>query len=218
MYCAIEGLDGAGKSTVITLVVESLQNYGIQAAVKPEFPVGRLDDKFREVLDKGLFLAQHLEIPAAAAFFYLLHAEVISTKAIEWGQADVVLADRCHITHSMYQAYFASKSSGSFDVVRMLGHLEGLFTDLDIALPEIIVLLDASVEQVLPRLREREGREITADEIRVLRVFHAYYAELADRFPKKVIKVKADAPPNLVAEEVTNLILAKLEVSEARSK
>ncbi|MCM2450859.1 dTMP kinase [Agrobacterium vitis] len=216
MYCAIEGLDGAGKSTVVPLVVQSLKDRGIRAEVKPEFPVGQLDVKFREVLDKGLFLAQHLEMPAAAAFFYLLHAEVISTKSIDWGNAQVVLADRCHITHSMYQAYFASKNPESFDVVRMLGHLEGLFADLDIALPEIIVLLDASVEEVLPRLREREAREVTADEIRVLRVFHSYYAELANRFPDIVIRIKADSSPVAVAEAVTNLILARVEPSGAR--
>jgi thymidylate kinase len=209
MYYAIEGLDGAGKSTVVPLVVEALKEHRILAVVKPEFPLGRLDEEFRKVLDKGLFLAQHLEMPAAAAFFYLLHAEVISTKSIDWDQADVVLADRCHITHTMYQAYFASKTPDSFDVVRMLNHLEGLFADLDVALPEVIVLLDASVEDVLPRLREREGREITTDEIRILRVFHGYYAELARRFPEKVIKVNAKTPPNVVAAAVTNVILAK---------
>lgn len=63
MFFGIEGLEGTGKSTIIPLVVEQLKKSELSTTVKPEFPIGKLDSEFRSVLDKGLFLAQHLEMP-----------------------------------------------------------------------------------------------------------------------------------------------------------
>jgi thymidylate kinase len=210
MFFGIEGLEGTGKSTIIPLVVEQLKKSGLSTTVKPEFPIGKLDSEFRSVLDKGLFLAQHLEMPAAAAFFYLLYAEVISVKSTKPEDTDIVLADRCHFTHAIYQAHFTCEDGQTLDVVGMLDQLEGMFAILDVQLPDIVIILDASVEDVVPRLEKRERRKVTSEELPILKIFHSYYHQLAAHLPDRVLKISAKGSPEEVATNVSDAIKEKL--------
>lgn len=209
MLVGVEGLDGTGKSTIIPKVAKILMDRGLSISIKPEFPIGKLDSEFRSVLDKGLFLAQHLEMPAAAAFFYLLYSEVISTKKAYPNNDDIVLADRCHYTHSMYQAFFSCSNPKTFDVIKNLSILEDLLSMLEVKTADMIILLDASVDKVLPRLVKREGRDITLEETQVLENFHHFYNELYNRNKEKVVKVDATTDPDEVAYIVATAILER---------
>ncbi|MEM8576738.1 MAG: deoxynucleoside kinase [Pseudomonadota bacterium] len=214
MFVGIEGLDGVGKTTIIPLVVEKLKSSGIIATIKPEFPTGRLDVEFRAALNKGLFLAQHLQMPAAAAYLYLLHAEVISVHSIGLANTDVVVADRCHITHAIYQGYFTSPNHESFSALDFLRKLENLLSDLSVPTPDFIILLDATVDDVLPRLSEREDREITNEETAILNRFHSYYDEIARARRGTVIRISSTGTPESVAVRVTEAIARKFSDNE----
>ena len=209
MFVGIEGLDGTGKSTIIPIIAQLLREQGLSVAIKPEFPEGKLDEELRAALTKGLFLAQHLQIPAAAAFFYLLYAELVSQEITPFDDHDIVLADRCHYTHAMYQAYFACKDPAAFDVVDVQARLEGLLSVLRVRLPDLVVMLEAPLEVVLPRLIEREGRPIKDEEVRVLQVFSECYARLAASHPQTVCRVDAIDPPRDVAVRAARLIIER---------
>lgn len=210
MFIAIDGADGTGKTTVIPMVAQILVERGFSIAIKPEFPPGELSKTFQDALGKGLFLAEHLEMPPAAAFFYLLHSEVLAVRDALSHRADIVMADRYLYTHALYQAYFATHDQRQFDPVRLVRILSDLFKALLLPLPDLVVVLDAPLDILVQRLAIRESRNITNSEQAVLRVFQTAYDSFVSASVCPSLMVDASGSSielaRTIADAITNRI------------
>jgi len=206
VFAALEGLDGTGKTTVLPIVAQRLRQAGLSVQVKPEFPEGDLDNEFREALQHGLFLSEHLSIAPQASFFYLLYAEALSLARCDFQEHDVVLADRSIYTHSMYQAYFSSNPRGNFDAHSVKNILKTLYVMFGIRLPDHIFILDAPIAVVLERLERREARHMTASENATLKIFGTIYKSFESE--RTATMVDALQPPEQMATEIAEAIVA----------
>lgn len=212
IYAALEGLEGTGKTTVLPMIAGRLQHQGLRVQIKPEFPAGRLDDEFREALLNGLFLGEHLKMSPQAAFFYLLFADTFALSEVDFSGSDVVLADRCHLTQTMYQAYFASQNRESFSAERIRSTLEELYCMFGLPLPDVIFILQAPHEVLVERLQQREGRPVTPSEQKILRIFGSVYRAFLGS--GRVVAVDAQASPEQTADAIVSIITDRIRKPE----
>jgi dTMP kinase len=208
-FVALEGLEGTGKTTVIPLLADRLTRRGIRVAVKPEFPPGPLADEFAEALCGGLFIAERLGIPPAAAFFHLLHSEATALAVLAADAGDVVLADRYLYSHALYQGYFAA-GPANFDPVRIVDAMTRLFQAIRLPLPDLVLFLDAPIETVIRRVSVREQRPIRLEEQRVLMQLHDAYHALRAVQIHPVVTIDATQSPNHIADEAAEVIMSTL--------
>lgn len=213
MLVVIEGIDGTGKTTVIPTVVQLLKDRGIVAATKQEFPLGELTNTFRDALGKGLFLAEHLRMSPAAAFFYLLHSEVTAIEQASHQRADVLLADRYLFTHAMYQAYFAVQPTQELDSIAVHDCLTDIFRILQLPLPDLVFVLDAPVEVLVGRLSLRESREISKREESILDFFRTAYRSLVSRNPSSSFLIDASMDSSAVGQIIASSIASKIDMA-----
>lgn len=209
MFVSFEGIDGSGKSTIIPLVKERLENQNYKVGLKSEFPSGSLSKEFLQALGKGLFLAEHLNMPPAAAFFYLLHSEVLAADEIDFDGADFIFADRYHLTHTMYQSYFASTNRDSYNPRLMLQHISNIFLEFGLALPDLIIILDVPIEIAEPRIIQREGQSVKNHEREILHIFRQMYMKLADDCSCQSVVIDASKPILSIVDEVEKAILSR---------
>lgn len=212
MFVVIEGIDGTGKTTVIPTVVRLLGDRGIVAATKQEFPLGELSNTFRDALGKGLFLAEHLRMSPAAAFFYLLYSEVTAIEQALHQRADVLLADRYLFTHAMYQAYFAVQPTQELDPIAVHDCLMEIFRILQLPLPDLVFVLDAPIEVLVNRLSLRESRKISKREESVLDFFRAAYRSLVLSNPSSSFLIDATMDSSAVGQIIASSIASRMDM------
>lgn len=191
MFVTFEGLDGAGKSTQAHLLCEHLTGSGREAIATREPGGTPLGESIRALLlDGGVEVSPWAEAALFAAARAQLVEEVIAP-ALERG-IDVV-CDRYVDSSLAYQGI-----ARELGVDRVLGfnlHVtRGLLPDRTFLL---LVDPDESQRRVggAPDRIEREGAEFRT------RV-DAAYRELAEMFPRRVIALDGDRPP----EEIAGLI------------
>lgn len=211
MFVVIEGIEGTGKSTVCGLVAELLRARGIDVVVKPEFPEGELAAEFREALSKGLFLAQHLTMHPAAAFFYLAYAQVMTVSATRPG--GLTLGDRYLHTLAIYQSHFINAVPKP-DPPILLASLEQLFATFGLPLPDVVFLLEAPLATIRERLTQREGRSPSEEEEMVMREFQEIYRRLRGGNKGALFfSIDADRAPNEVARDISQHLIEALPAS-----
>jgi len=209
LFVVIEGIDGTGKSTVCRRVADVLRTRGIDVAIKPEFPDGDLAEEFKTALTKGLFLAEHLAMPPAAAFFYLAYAQVVSVASSP--AATIILCDRYLHTLAIYQSHFV-KSAPAPKPTELLASLEHLFSAFGLPLADVVFLLEASLPTVSKRLAEREERAPSSEEEAVLLAFQEIYRHLGSGpSASHFFSIDAERDISEVASEISSHIVALLE-------
>jgi len=189
-YVAFEGVEGAGKSTVVTQVAEHLESSGATVVVVREPGGTKVGEAIREILLGG---DHQPSARAEAALFATARAQLIVEKvvpALESGSW--VLTDRSAYSSLAYQGV-----GGGID-------LEEVHRLNDIALggvwPDTVVLLRLDAEAGLSRqaVGDRIGDEPGA--------FHARVADgfemLAEREPDRFVVVDASASPSDVVAHV----------------
>ena len=185
-YIAFEGVEGAGKSTVMAPVADHLREAGMSVVVVREPGGTEVGEHIREILLDG---RHQPSARAEATLFAAARAQLIIEKvtpALESGSW--VLSDRSAYSSLAYQA-----------IGRGLD-LDEIYRLNDIALggvwPDVVVLLRLDAEAGLSRqaVGDRIGDEPRAFHIRVARAFDM----LAEREPDRFVVVDASAPPGEV--------------------
>lgn len=189
-YVAFEGVEGAGKSTVVAQVAEHLRSSGTSVVVVREPGGTQVGEAIREILLGG---DHQPSARAEASLFAAARAQLIVEKvspALEAGSW--VLSDRSAYSSLAYQAIGRGLD---LDQIRRLN---------DIALggvwPDLVVLLRIEAEAGLSRqaVGDRIGDEP--------RVFHARVADafdmLAEHEPDRFVVVDASAPSSDVVADV----------------
>jgi dTMP kinase len=197
-FIVIEGIDGAGKSTV----VEALCNFLTEKVLEgPEWLVRSFEPGGT---DKGQEIRRILKTPGGTnippiselLLFYADRAitvEEVIKPALEQGKW--VVSDRHNLSTVAYQG----AGRGLAQEAEILSKLV-----LDDFTPDFTVVLDIPAEQGIERARQRDNKldRIEQAGLPFFEKARARFLEEANRRPKKVVVVDATLPKDTVVTEV----------------
>jgi dTMP kinase len=201
-----EGIEAAGKSTLIAALHEELTTRGNVVIVTREPGGTPLGDALRAVfLDPGLALDPIAEVMLLNASRAQLVADVIAP-ALK--ARSVVLCDRFFDATVAYQGYGRGLNVESL--------LEICLTATHRIAPDLTFLIDIPVELSQARLRARGGadrleREGTDFHIRV----RDGYLALAERFSNRYVVLEGTEPPGVLAAAALAVFEQRREASPA---
>ncbi|MDP9104614.1 MAG: dTMP kinase [Candidatus Eremiobacteraeota bacterium] len=190
MLVTFEGIEAAGKSTLIAALNQELTTRGNVVLVTREPGGTPLGDALRAVfLDPALAVDPIAEVMLLNASRAQLVADVIAP-ALK--ARSVVLCDRFFDATVAYQGYGRGLNVDSL--------LEICLTATHRIAPDLTFLIDIPVELSQARLRARGGadrleREGTAFHTRV----REGYLALAERFPGRYVVLDGTQPPEVLA-------------------
>lgn len=192
-YLAIEGVDGAGKSTVATGLVARLSDGGHQVRFVREPGGTSLGEQIRSLLLHGEHMTAWSEALLFAAQRAQLAAEVIAP-ALERGE--MVVSDRSYYSSLAYQGFARRLGVDRVRAVNEAG--------LDGVMPDRVVVLWLSPDAALARqdVVDRIGGTGAGFQGQVA----AGYRELANAEPERVRLVDAAREVEEIVDEIMDLI------------
>ncbi|MGY5306086.1 dTMP kinase [Nocardia gipuzkoensis] len=150
---AVEGLDGAGKRTLIERVVAELRGRGLRVATMafPRYRVSVHADLAAEAL-RGAHGDLAASVSGMALLFALDRADAQDELSKSLADNDVVLLDRYVASNAAYSAARLGQSAAG-EIVDWVGELE--FGRFALPTPALQVLLDVPTELATERARRR---------------------------------------------------------------
>lgn len=202
-FVTLEGIEGAGKSTLAAALAEALERRGV-AVVRTREPGGTpLAERVRAiVLERGSEslapLAETLLMFAARR----IHLDNLVRPALARGAC--VLCDRFTDATRAYQGAGRGVAAELIEQLAARVH-DGLQ-------PQATLLLDLPVAEGLARARARRGDpdRFEAEETAFFERVRARYLELARAEPQRFIVLDARQPPAALARAAENALLARL--------
>lgn len=192
LLVAVEGIDGAGKSTILRALAEFCEARGIACTASREPTDGPAGRALRESATHGrLSLEEELELFCRDR---AEHVEQVIRPALTTGR--VVLLDRYYLSTAAYQG------ARGADPLAIIARNEEFAPR-----PDLVLLLDVDPSSGLGRVRRRGDvpdafeREDALREVR--RIF------LSVDWPQ-IVRVDASQPPELVAAQCTAALAAAL--------
>jgi dTMP kinase len=206
MFITFEGIEAAGKSTLVAGLDDDLRDRGANVLVTREPGGTPLGDRIRQISSDPATvidpLAEALLISASRA----QHVAEVIVPAIRRGQT--ILCDRFFDSTIAYQGY-----GRGLDIEMLLGMQ---MTATSRIAPDLTILLDLPADLSLARVRargsadriEREGIEFHE------RVRSGYHA-LAERFRHRYAIVDAAAVPEAVRAAALGIITQRMSAAAA---
>jgi dTMP kinase len=193
MFVSFEGADGSGKSTQAELLRETLAAEGREVVLTREPGGTELGERARELVLNG----PHMGAWAEAALYAASraeHVEEVIRPALDRGA--IVVCDRYIDSSLAYQG-----------VGRGLGVEEILQLNIAVTgglLPDVTFLLLLDPEVAAGRWAEQDRLEREGVELQ--QRVDAAYRSLASRFPERIVTVDADRPPDVIRDEIRELL------------
>jgi dTMP kinase len=200
VFITFEGPDGAGKTTILGMVAEHLQN--VLVTREP----GGID--IAEQIRRVILAKENTAMdPRTEALLYAAarrqHLAERVRPALEAGK--VVLCDRFVDSSLAYQGY--ARGLG-IDEVWSINQFA-----IEEMMPELTIYFDIQPELGLTRINKNKGREINRLDLENLdfhqRVREGYHI-LMERFPNRIVKIDASGEIDDVFTKTLELIQAKL--------
>ena len=190
MLVTFEGIEAAGKSTLIAALSHELTTRGTVVLVTREPGGTPLGDSLRPVfLDPALAIDPVAEVMLLNASRAQLVADVIAP-ALK--ARTVVLCDRFFDATVAYQGYGRGLNVDSL--------LEICLVATHRIAPDLTFLIDIPVELSQARLRARGGTDrLEREGIAFHTQVREGYLALADRFPSRFVVLDGTQPPDVVA-------------------
>ena len=193
---AVEGLDGAGKSTQVALLASALSTVDVVSFPRYETFFGR---HIRALLGGAGEVSAQTVDPRSMALWYALDR-------VQWardrkpGSDGVVLLNRYTLSNAVYQ----SARSGDPDLFDWVLGLE--FTELELPRPDVTVVLDVPPDVSQQRVAHRgDGDDVYERSAGLLARVRDGYLSAASRLPNVVVVSAAGAPAVVHAEVLTAL-------------
>ena len=202
-FITLEGIEGAGKSTVAKYVVDWLMGQGIAVRLTREPGGTPLAERVRRiVLERGTeqvsAVTETLLMFAARG----LHIENVIAPALRAGQW--VVCDRFTDATRAYQGNARGVDAALIDTLARAVHPQ--------LAPDCTLLLDLPVAAGLSRARERGGSgadRFEAETVSFFEKVRAGYLDLARQEPARIHLIDATAPLSEVQQQVAG-VLARL--------
>ena len=199
-FLTLEGIEGAGKSTVAKYVADWLAGQGIGVRLTREPGGTPLAERVRQiVLERGeeplSAVTETLLMFAARA----LHVENVIAPALREGQW--VICDRFTDATRAYQGSGRGVDMGLIDTLARAVHPQ--------LKPHCTLLLDLPVATGLARARERGGGgsdRFEAETVSFFERVRAGYLALARQEPGRIQVIDATAPLGEVQQSVTGIL------------
>jgi dTMP kinase len=204
MFITFEGPEGAGKTTIISMISKELDKQGLSILQTREPGGIEIAEKIRSViLDKS-----HTAMdPRTEALLYAAarrqHLVEKVEPALEIGK--LVLCDRFIDSSLAYQGY-----------ARGLG-VDEVFSINQFAIagkmPDLTLYFDIDPEIGLNRINQHENREVNRldlEDIQFHQKVREGYELLLKRFPERIIKIDASQPLETVFSTTIETILSNL--------
>ena len=206
LFVTLEGPDGAGKTSVMSMLESRLKEKGIRYTATREPGGIRISEMIREIiLDRS-----NTEMDARTeALLYAAarrqHLVQVIEPALQEGR--VVLCDRFIDSSIAYQG--AGRGIGTEDVREINRFAIGN------VMPELTLLLDLPAEEGLARIeRNRDkGREVNrldAESLAFHRTVQKEYAAIAENEPDRVIRIDASGTLEETAEKAWTALKSRL--------
>lgn len=195
-YLALEGAEGAGKTTVAAALRRLLETAGTAVLVVREPGGTEVGEEIRRLLLHGGYVAPWTEALLFAAQRAQLVAEVVRP-ALEEGVW--VVSDRSYYSSLAYQG--AARGLG-VEAVRAVNEVA-----LEGTVPDLVVFLDVPAEQGLARQHEED--RIGGQGVAFQQAVSEAYRDLARREAGRVVVVPATDPPERVARRIMQLAAAR---------
>ena len=204
-FITFEGIEGSGKSTVVSMVLKAFEEAGVEAIITREPGGTDLSERIRTILlDPDM---SGMDARAELLLYLASRAQLVERTirpALERGTS--VICDRFMDASVAYQGW--ARGLGE-DVVEELN----AFT-LDSIVPDRTFLLDLEVGRGFERGPERREGEGTRSKDRLEREDRSFhekvregYLRLAERNPERVVTIDASA----TLESVCNVVLGNLQ-------
>lgn len=207
LFITFEGPEGAGKTTILNMLVEKLQAEGIKVLQTREPGGIEIAEQIRSViLDKS---NTAMDARTEALLYAAARRQHLVEKvrpALDEGY--VVLCDRFIDSSLAYQGY--ARKLGVDEVYSINSFaIEGM-------LPRLTLYFDIEPEVGLERIRKSDEREINRLDLENLQ-FHQDVREgyhlLLKRFPNRMSMINAAQPVDVVYEEAHQKIKQLIELN-----
>jgi dTMP kinase len=201
IFITFEGPDGAGKTTIISMVAEQLKN---TLLTREPGGIDIAEQIRRVILDKDNTAMD----PRTEALLYAAarrqHLMEKVKPALDAGR--VVLCDRFLDSSLAYQGY-----------ARGLG-IEEVFNINQFAIeqmmPDLTIYFDIEPELGLKRINKNKGREVNRLDLENLDFHHKVregYFILMERFPERIVKIDASGTLEDVFHKTMKIVQERLE-------
>ena len=202
-FIVVDGVDGAGKGTQITMLRDALLSRGRAAHVTAEpstWPIGALIRRYlRSELPESLPGAASMALLFAADRMQHLEHEILP----HLSRGEIVLCDRYDASSIAYQSATAAGDEAARD--RMMAWVAEL--NARARRPDLTVVLDLPVELAAERRAARGAKAELFERLELQRRIRAQYAKLPRVRPDDSIVV-VDASPSI--DEVHETLLARV--------
>ncbi|MGM0904623.1 MAG: dTMP kinase [Bacillota bacterium] len=195
LFVSFEGPEGAGKTTIINMMIEQLKKDGFQVISTREPGGIEIAEQIREVILNKNNTAMDARTEAllyAAARRQHLVEKV--KPALEIG--NIILCDRFIDSSLAYQGF--ARGLGIDEVLTI-----NQFAIEDM-MPRLTFYFDLDPKIGLERIHKNDGREVNRLDLENIE-FHQKVREgyllLADRYPERIVKIDASRPLQQVFEE-----------------
>jgi dTMP kinase len=205
MFISLEGPEGAGKTTIISMLMTELEFQGYQVLQTREPGGIEIAEKIRNViLDKS-----HTAMdPRTEALLYAAarrqHLVEKVNPALESGK--IVLCDRFIDSSLAYQGH--ARGLGMDDV-----YLINQFAIED-RMPDLTIYFDIDPVIGLNRINQHDNREVNRLDLEDIQFHYKVregYELLLKRFPARMKKIDATDPLEVVFSKARDLILSSLK-------
>ncbi|OZI44715.1 hypothetical protein CEK29_08400 [Bordetella genomosp. 5] len=209
-YLSVEGVDAVGKTTLVQKLRSDLIGRGVRAAIKSEFPASsNISNEIEQALQRSPFISEGFSSGPAAAFFFMLYAELAAI-ADTAETCDVLVSDRGPESACIYQGS-SLHSRGSFDANKVVLAVENLYSSLGLRLPDCTLLLTLSPQELAHRLEMRNGRAPMPAELEYLLWLQDKFVEVAALRPR-FVRLNAGGEVEEVLQEALEIVQAKINL------
>ena len=197
IFIVFEGVDGAGKSTQIDMLRQTLSAIGYQVVTSREPTDGDWGKKIRQSATTGRMpLAEELD-----AFIRDRKQHIAELIGPELQRGKIVLVDRYFYSTIAYQG---ERGGDTDDIERTMREFAPI--------PDFVLLLDADPDITLPRITDSRGDTDEFEHVTSLRHIREVFLSLASKCPE-IFRV--DAHQDI---ETLHLALLSLLCSEAERR
>ncbi len=212
LFISFEGGEGAGKSTQIRILADSLRARGLDVVVTREPGGSPGAEAVRHVLLSGA--AEPFGVRMEAMLFAAArndHVEEVIRPALEKGS--VVLCDRFLDSSRVYQGTTGNLEPDFIETLQRIA--------IDGTMPDMTLIFDISASAGLARARKRADEGATPDrfekeELETHEKRREAYLDIALNEPRRCRIVNADQPQEKVTEDVLSFVeplLSKLNIA-----